>query len=29
MEHDISLICENVVPLMSGKIIFKISDVEI
>lgn len=29
MEHDISLICENVAPLMSCKIIFKISDMEI
>lgn len=29
MEHDISLICENVAPLVSGKIIFKISDIEI
>lgn len=29
MEHDISLICENVAALMSDKIIFKIPDIEI
>lgn len=29
MEHDISLICENVAPLVSGKITFKIPDIEI
>lgn len=29
MEHDISLIWENVAALVSDKIIFKISDIEI